>query len=421
MNRTIKAALLAVVLALCGGIFSLGVLAEEYGRPDTVRLARIASEAALHWPDVGAGDYRPYGYDFSAVDMSGRLLYRTSPDTALSQEDALQRYDNILNVTVEGRIVGALFINTGFYRKLQTLREQDALFLFSAFVFLAVLFFLYSLYLERTVIRPFHKMRDFARRIAYGNLDVPLSMEKNNLFGAFTEAFDLMRTQLREARELERQASQSKKELVASLSHDIKTPVTSIKLLSELMLVNRQDGPDRKRLQTIYGKAEQIDLLITDLFHSSLEDLNEMQVAPAVLESRRIVELISSSDYEGKTDCGPVPDCLILADPLRLEQVIGNLIMNSYKYAKTRIQITSGLENGMLKVLFRDFGPGVAHEDLPHLTTKFYRGANATSQPQNGAGLGLYISARIMEKSGGSLACRNCDGGFLVELLFPLA
>ena len=85
-----------------------------------------------------------------------------------------------------------------------------------------------------TLVKPFRKLEGFAERIAGGNLDIPLEMDRQNLFGAFTESFDLMRAELKKARLAEAEANAGKKELVAKLSHDIKTPVASIKAASEV-------------------------------------------------------------------------------------------------------------------------------------------------------------------------------------------
>ena len=87
-----------------------------------------------------------------------------------------------------------------------------------------------------------------------------------------------MREELAAARQSEYAANRSKKELVASLSHDIKTPVASIKAVTELMLIRAADDKVIKQLNTIYSKAEQINLLVTDMFHATLEELQELKV-----------------------------------------------------------------------------------------------------------------------------------------------
>lgn len=421
MNRIQKSLFITFFLFLCGFLLTLSFFKQNISAaPNHLILSRIVSEVSTHWPNVENGNYSDYPYSFSAVDPYGRLLYQSAANTATNQLEALKRQDSILNISKNGTIVGTLYVSTNFEQTLQFQRKQYAQILLFSFTFLALSFFLSFLYLEHSIVHPFQRLKDFAKQIAYGNLDIPLFMEKNNLFGSFTEAFDLMRTKLLESREQTRLANQSKKELVASLSHDIKTPVTSIKLLSELMLVTEHKKEDMERLHTIYTKAEQIDRLITDLFQSSLEELGELNVTPIVMESTKLISIIKSSDYNAKVTFCKIQECFIFADPLRLEQVIGNLIVNSYKYAGTQIEIHSELIHSFLKVTIRDYGLGVSEDDLPLLTTKFYRGKNAFETGKNGSGLGLYISGKMMEKMDGDLICRNLLDGFLVELYFAL-
>ena len=197
------------------------------------------------------------------------------------------------------------------------------------YIFMAVLFalaFSLLLYCEVKILSPFRKLQDFARSIAEGNLDVPLAMDKNNTFGAFTESFDIMREALRKA-------NHSKKELVASLSHDIKTPIASIKAVTELMLVKTTDEKEQARLDTITAKAEQVNALITNMFHATLEELEVLHVAPEEVSSAEIAKLIANADYQGQATVSEIPTCLVVADLLRLQQVFDNVISNSYKYA----------------------------------------------------------------------------------------
>ena len=121
-----------------------------------------------------------------------------------------------------------------------------------ALLFFTLLVSALSLFVvHRNVLRPFQRMRGFARRVAAGELDIPLEMDKRNAFGAFTESFDLMRDELRRSRESERAAQQSKRELVASLSHDIQTPVSSIRAVAELMEITAADDGQRVSLEEL--------------------------------------------------------------------------------------------------------------------------------------------------------------------------
>jgi signal transduction histidine kinase len=287
-------------------------------------------------------------------------------------------------------------------------------------VVLFVVLFGYIVYLHFNLLKPFKKLQGFALRIAAGNLDIPLEMDKNNLFGAFTESFDLMREELNKARENEHNANRSKKELVASLSHDIKTPVASIKAVTECMIFTMKDDEDRKQLEIVDAKAEQINALITNMFHATLEELQALSVNAVEIESTLLPNIIKNADYEGRVKPFTIPNCLISADLLRLEQIFDNIITNSYKYAGTNIEITTHFEERYLVIALSDFGIGVSDEELPLITNKFYRGKNVENK--SGYGLGLYISNYLMEQMTGKLVCENSSGGgFSVRLMLRLA
>ena len=136
----------------------------------------------------------------------------------------------------------------------------------------------YYIYLNHAMVKPFHKMKGFAERIAGGNLDIPLAMDRQNLFGAFTESFDIMRSELKKARIAEAKANTSKKELVAKLSHDIKMPVASIKAAFEVGAALTDNERIRDNYMQIIHKADQINTLITNLFTAALEELEQLPV-----------------------------------------------------------------------------------------------------------------------------------------------
>jgi len=276
-----------------------------------------------------------------------------------------------------------------------------------------------GLYFERAFFMPFRRLRKFAHRIAAGSLDIPLEMDKRNLFGAFTESFDLMRTQLRAARENEYKANVSKKELVASLSHDIKTPIASVMSAMDILLVRAKDEKEREMLEGVNAKLEQINALVTNMFHATLEELQALKVTPTEMPSTEIFTFIQDADYEKRITPFALPHCIVLADALRLRQIFDNLIGNAYKYAKTAITIHSFFTGKYLVVELRDYGRGVPEEEMPLLFNKFYRGGNAGQL--EGYGLGLYISKYLIEEMAGEITCENRGDGFTVALALPLA
>jgi signal transduction histidine kinase len=206
---------------------------------------------------------------------------------------------------------------------------------------------------------------------------------------------------------------------VASLSHDIKTPVASIKAVSEIMMAKTKDEYEKKQLENINLKADQINTLITNLFNATLEELQELKVTVTEQPSLVIFDLIGNADYNHLVTVSGKPECIVLMDQLRLSQVIDNVISNSYKYANTAIDVTVAIRDNFLEISFLDYGPGVSEAEKPFLFHKFYRGKNA--EGKNGTGLGLYISKYLMNKMSGDIECENTGIGFRIILKLLLA
>ncbi|MGL4798175.1 MAG: sensor histidine kinase [Cellulosilyticaceae bacterium] len=385
---------------------------------DIISINRIQQEVANHWGDMEAGDYSEYTYDFSVIDLKGTLLYQTRPSLDASLTSALKKRLPIVDVIIDDQIVGKILIHYDSQLSLRAFQHKLASTTYLILVVFCLFGVLYLVYLHHTILKPFQKLQVFAKQVASGNLDLPLNMDKHNVFGAFTESFDLMRHELQVANQKAYEANQSKKELVASLSHDIKTPVTGIKLITELLLVTVQEDALKKKIHTIYEKAEQINHLITDMFHATLADLGEFHVAPSEHYSTLLETLIDEADYEDKVRIGSIPPCMVYVDSLRLSQVVNNIIYNAYKYGGPHLHVTSTLTSNYLEVRIHDDGDGVSEEALPLLFNKFYRGDNATSH--TGTGLGLYIAKQLMNQMEGDISCSNTSDGFTVLLLLKL-
>jgi len=275
--------------------------------------------------------------------------------------------------------------------------------------------------LHHLMIKPFVRLEMFAHKIAAGMLDEPLPMDKNNVFGLFTQSFDIMRASLLEARQNQIRAEQAKKELVASLSHDIKTPITSIRLVTELLQTKTDDPIIMEKLKTIEIKTDQIDHLVNDLMHSTLEELGELNVNLSNEESAVLGELFERAAHFSEIKIAVIPDCLVELDLIRMEQVIGNIVSNSYKYAGTNIDVDFHISGELFFIDINDYGKGVESETLELICTKFYRGENAKALQKEGEGLGLYIAKLLMEKMNGGLEAFNRPDGFTIRLWVRLS
>lgn len=361
----------------------------------------------------------PWNMDFSVINSGGKLIYSTRPGLAASINRAVAAGNIILDLEYRGQTVGKVLIESGLVNGHEAGNRQIILLLLITVAAEILLLCIYLFYLEKKIIKPFGKLQEFARRVAGGDLEYPLEMDRENLFGAFTESFDLMREELGKARRKQMEAEKSKKELVAKLSHDIKTPVASILAVAELMELRITEEKDICRLKVIEEKAQQIDQLISDLFHAALEELQELTVSPTEQESTILPVLLAAADYRRLAKAEAVPQCVISLDKQRLSQVFDNIFVNSYKYSGSEINVSFNIEWPYLNISIRDFGPGVDPQELPTIFEKFHRGKNAQGKP--GAGLGLYISRYLMEQMGGKIHCSNSENGFTATISLKLS
>lgn len=356
---------------------------------------------------------------YVVLDNRGNVLYRTGDGLSESIHAAVRHRDTILDLTTDGLPVGKLIIFCDSAAHF-TVAKRTALFLMlTAMSVQCVLCAGYLLNIHRTILKPFDQLKAFAARIAGGNLDLPLSMDRQNFFGAFTESFDIMRAELKSARRAAAEAETEKKELVAKLSHDIRTPVASIRAAAELGTALADSSRIRDNYTQIIRKADQISTLVTELFTATLEELGQLPVRPSDIESTELAQLLGNADYLHRAQIPEIPHCLVYADRLRLQQVFDNLFSNSYKYAGTAITVTVHRNGNFLAVSIEDEGGGVSAEELPLLKEKFRRGANA--KDTEGAGLGLYISCYFMEQMQGELIIENGAGGLLVTAEIALS
>lgn len=352
------------------------------------------------------------GLDYAILDENGALLYATSDNASTGISEALRRQDTILDAQGKEIHGGKIIITNNSGELLASWRQRIFVMTGAAFILQCVMMLIHFGYLRFTIIQPFQKLKAFAQRVAAGNLDVPLEMDRQNVFGAFTESFDMMRAQLKRSALAEAQANASKKELVAKLSHDIKTPIASIKAAAELGSALCEDDKQNQQFVQIMQKSDQINTLVTDLFTATLEELHQLSVTPIDMESEKLTTMLANADYLHRAVLPPIPAVLLYADSLRLQQVLDNVFANSYKYANTAIHVQVHSSSHHLILEIEDEGGGVADEELPWLKEKFRRGAN--SKQREGAGLGLYVSDHLMKEMKGELAVENGQCGLKV-------
>ena len=192
------------------------------------------------------------------------------------------------------------------------------------------------LYIYFSILRPFDKLKGFATEIAAGNFNIPLNYERSNYFGQFTWSFDSMRSEIIKARKCETEAIENNKTVIASLSHDIKTPIASIIAYAEALEANIDSDYETrvKYLNVIMNKANEVKKLTDDLFLHSVSEMDKLSFNQ---EKLNLGDILSASinDFNANTTINfndNIDNAYIMADRIRLSQIFENIINNSIKY-----------------------------------------------------------------------------------------
>jgi two-component system sensor histidine kinase MprB len=268
---------------------------------------------------------------------------------------------------------------------------------------------------SRPVIRPISELTRTAEHIeATGDLGRRIGARGTDEVGRMAQRFDAMldRVQVSQA---------AQRRLVADASHELRTPITSLRTNMEVLLAGAQleEGERRALLRDMVGQSEELTGLVGDLIELArgdaadppLEDVElDGVVAEAIERARR-----HSPDVCFRADLEP---CLLQGVPDRLGRAVNNLLDNAAQHSPPHGAVDVTLRDGVLEV--RDHGSGVAEDELPLLFDRFFRGAQA--RERHGSGLGLAIVRQVAEGHGGTVSAANAPGGGLaVRLALPAA
>jgi len=246
-----------------------------------------------------------------------------------------------------------------------------------------------------------------ARRRSTGRND----SRTNDEVGRLSSAFDAMLAALHESVTAQRQ-------LVADASHELRTPLTSLTTNLDLL----EDGagltdPQAPALvRAAREQAGELGQLITDLL-----DLARYHESAPHRETVRL-DLLTDQAVHRLRQRAPhvvidadLRPCLVHVDPAAVDHAVSNLVENAVKWSPPGTAVHVVVENGQVSVT--DHGPGIAHEDLPHIFERFYRAPDARGMP--GAGLGLAIVGRVAQANQGTVEVRTGPGGSTFTLAFP--
>ena len=290
-----------------------------------------------------------------------------------------------------------------------------------------------NLYLTRHLFRhisgPLDTLTAGVSRIMNGDLDSPIAYPTPDEFQPACNAVDEMAARLKQSLEQQQTQQQQKQELIAGMSHDLKSPLTSIRAYTEALLDGvAGDEPTRLRyLQTIRAKEADIEAMVNRLFAFARMNVSEYPIHRERLPlGPSVRQLAGQADAEGLAlELDALPDTPVLADRELLGRIVSNLLDNSRKYGQrdvVHVRISARIVGRMAELSFADDGPGVPEAQLPRLFDVFYRGDAARTAPDSGSGLGLAVVKRAAEQLHGSVRAETgSPGGLCVTVSLPLA
>lgn len=275
---------------------------------------------------------------------------------------------------------------------------------------------LISYYLSKDLINPLLTLKGATQKIKEGDLNFKIETERRDEIGELFQSFEEMRSKLNQSIELQLKYEENRKLLLSNISHDLKTPITSIKGYVEGIQDGIANSPEKmdRYIKTISKKANDMDVMIDELFLFSKLDLKkipfEFQVIDIISYIEECVEEMSFEyEKEGMTihfqhnQHSPV---YAIVDVEKLMRVFTNIIGNSVKYKEKDsgvVNISVQPNEDWIEVIIKDNGPGISKGDLPFIFDQFYRADLSRNHHKGGSGIGLAIARHIIEEHGGKI------------------
>ncbi|MGN1419549.1 MAG: sensor histidine kinase [Acutalibacteraceae bacterium] len=275
---------------------------------------------------------------------------------------------------------------------------------------------------------------DGVNKISEGNLEYRIEYDRNDEFKPICDDFNKMAQKLSESVEKVQKQEQNRKEIMMSITHDIFSPLTSIKAYVEGIEngIASNEETKKKYLDTIKAKTEQIEKMVSQLLLYSKLEFDELAENPQKINLRHFLNdfiRVYDSEYAVKNVQLSVEadsDIFIRADRDLLTRMLTNILDNSAKYSNkpiVHVLISLTKEDGNCILSIEDDGPGVAQNSLEHIFEVFYRSDAARNQTANGSGIGLSIVSNIVTKNmHGKINAENVPtGGLKIIIEVPTA
>lgn len=299
-------------------------------------------------------------------------------------------------------------------------------------------------YIRQKIIRPFHELLDVPYELAKGNLSIPIKENKSRFFGKFIWGIDLLRENMEQQKQRELALQKEKKMLILSLSHDIKTPLSAIKLYAKALSKGLYSShpsdlgeAQTKELQseevanreTTCNIARQIDRcaneiqgFVSEIMQASHEEFLNLNVNEGEFYLASLIDHVSAYYTEKLTllrigfSLGAYSNCLMKGDLDRCVETLQNIMENAIKYGDGHeITLSFAEEEDCQLITICNSGCTLAETELPHIFDSFWRGSNTGNE--SGNGLGLYICRQLLRKMDGDIFAEIADGEMRVTVV----
>ena len=313
------------------------------------------------------------------------------------------------------------FFNVWFSARMMFASEHDVLLSIVLLVFASGMAMVLGYFLSTTVTERIHALKAVAERLADGDLRARVRVSGNDEVASLAESFNQMSAQLQAANERQAQTERMRSDLIAWVSHDLQTPLASIRAILEALADGVVEEPEvvKRYLLTAQRDVRSLSMLIDDLFQMAQLDTGGF---PLDLEDSSLKDLISDT-LESFTELAARQNVVISGyadvdiDPVRMDlmrigRVLNNLLSNALQYTPPggRIEVRAKRVGHGVEVSVSDTGHGIQANDLSKIFERFYRGEKSRNRATGGSGLGLAISRSIVRAHGGNITVESAPG-----------
>ena len=293
-------------------------------------------------------------------------------------------------------------------------------------LFLLLMGLLY--YIRGHIIVPFGRLNDVPQELARGNLSIPIPEGKSRFLGKFTWGVNLLRESIEASRKKEITMQRDKKLLLLSLSHDIKTPLSAIKLNAKALTKGLYKDEEKRyaAAESINTRADEIERFVSEITKAASEDFMSFEVTQGEAFLSSVITRIKAryapqlAMWETEFAIQKYDDCILSCDPDRLAECLQNLIENAIKYGDgRRIEISFDKMDGCELITVSNTGCTLEAKELPQIFESFHRGNNADRVQGNG--LGLFICRKLMGLMNGEVYADIHDECFCITLVVKMA